>query len=86
MHVCIHRGSKQIGGSCVEVESRGQRILIDLGLPLAVIHRYWVSLFLIPTLTYLYELIVVGKTVGSYRLASEGEISRWNGFATALFW
>ena len=34
MRVCIHRGSKQIGGSCVEVESRGQRILIDLGLPL----------------------------------------------------
>jgi ribonuclease J len=34
MRVCIHRGSKQIGGSCVEVESRGQRLLLDLGLPL----------------------------------------------------
>jgi ribonuclease J len=34
MRVCIHRGSKQIGGSCVEVESCGQRLLIDLGLPL----------------------------------------------------
>ena len=34
MQVCIHRGSKQIGGSCVEVESQGQRLLIDLGLPL----------------------------------------------------
>jgi ribonuclease J len=34
MRVCIHRGSKQIGGSCVEVESLGQRLLIDLGLPL----------------------------------------------------
>ena len=34
MRVCIHRGSKQIGGSCVEVESIGQRLLIDLGLPL----------------------------------------------------
>jgi len=34
MRVCIHRGSKQIGGSCVEVESCGQRMLIDLGLPL----------------------------------------------------
>jgi len=34
MRVCIHRGSKQIGGSCVEVESQGQRIVIDLGLPL----------------------------------------------------
>lgn len=34
MHVCIHRGSHQIGGSCVEVVQDGQRILIDLGLPL----------------------------------------------------
>ncbi|MDT8782725.1 MAG: MBL fold metallo-hydrolase [Candidatus Bathyarchaeota archaeon] len=34
MRVCIHRGSKQIGGSCVEIESLGQRLLIDLGLPL----------------------------------------------------
>ena len=34
MRVCIHRGSKQIGGSCVELEESGQRILLDLGLPL----------------------------------------------------
>lgn len=34
MQVCIHRGSRQIGGSCVEVEQNGQQILIDLGLPL----------------------------------------------------
>jgi ribonuclease J len=34
MRACIHRGSKQIGGSCVEVENQGQRLLIDLGLPL----------------------------------------------------
>lgn len=34
MRVCIHRGSKQIGGSCVELEHDGRRILVDLGLPL----------------------------------------------------
>lgn len=34
MRVCIHRGSKQIGGSCVEVESCGKRLLVDFGLPL----------------------------------------------------
>lgn len=34
MRVCIHRGSKQIGGSCVEINSCGQRLLIDFGLPL----------------------------------------------------
>jgi len=30
----IHRGSQQIGGTCVELEARGHRILLDLGLPL----------------------------------------------------
>jgi len=35
MNVCIHRGSKEIGGSCVEViSSDGKRLIIDLGLPL----------------------------------------------------
>jgi ribonuclease J len=34
MNLVIHRGSNQIGGSCVEVESQGGRLLIDLGLPL----------------------------------------------------
>ncbi|MFI4912976.1 MAG: MBL fold metallo-hydrolase [Sedimentisphaeraceae bacterium JB056] len=34
MRVCIHRGCKQIGGSCVEVEKDGQRLLVDIGLPL----------------------------------------------------
>ena len=35
MKVCIHRGSKEIGGSCVEVVADcGQRIILDLGLPL----------------------------------------------------
>jgi ribonuclease J len=30
----IHRGTQQIGGTCVELEARGERILLDLGLPL----------------------------------------------------
>ena len=34
MKACIRRGSKQIGGSCIEVEQDGKRLLIDLGLPL----------------------------------------------------
>jgi len=34
MQVCIHRGTKQIGGSCVEVEHAGCRIVLDFGLPL----------------------------------------------------
>jgi len=34
MQICIHRGAKEIGGSCVEVISAGKRLIIDLGLPL----------------------------------------------------
>ncbi|MGL1921249.1 MAG: MBL fold metallo-hydrolase [Hyphomicrobiales bacterium] len=34
MRVKIHRGTKEIGGSCIEVEAQGKRILLDLGLPL----------------------------------------------------
>jgi ribonuclease J len=34
MNLCIHRGAKEIGGSCVEIEADGQRLLLDLGLPL----------------------------------------------------
>lgn len=39
MRVCIHRGSHQIGGSCVEVEQDGLRLLLDLGLPLDAEHN-----------------------------------------------
>jgi ribonuclease J len=34
MRVCIHRGTQQIGGTCVEIEASGSRIIVDLGLPL----------------------------------------------------
>jgi len=37
MRVCIHRGTKQIGGTCVEIEASGSRIIVDLGLPLDAI-------------------------------------------------
>lgn len=34
MRVCIHRGSRQIGGTCVEIAFESRRLLLDLGLPL----------------------------------------------------
>jgi ribonuclease J len=38
MRVRIHRGAHEIGGSCVEVESRaGRRIVLDVGAPLVSI-------------------------------------------------
>lgn len=34
MRICIHRGTKEIGGTCIEIESQGKRIVLDVGLPL----------------------------------------------------
>ena len=34
MKARIHRGARQIGGSCIELESAGHRLLLDLGRPL----------------------------------------------------
>jgi ribonuclease J len=34
MKLRVHRGTREIGGTCIELESAGSRILLDLGLPL----------------------------------------------------
>ncbi len=34
MQARIHRGADEVGGSCIEVESRGERLVLDLGRPL----------------------------------------------------
>lgn len=34
MKVRIHRGCDEVGGSCIELEARGERIVLDLGRPL----------------------------------------------------
>jgi ribonuclease J len=34
MRACIHRGAVEVGGSCVELEADGRRLLLDIGRPL----------------------------------------------------
>jgi ribonuclease J len=34
MQLIIHRGTHEIGGSCVEIKTSSTRIIIDIGLPL----------------------------------------------------
>lgn len=34
MQIIIHRGSKEIGGSCVEISNKNSRIIIDIGMPI----------------------------------------------------
>lgn len=39
MKLTIHRGTKEIGGSCIEVTTASTRLVLDLGLPLVDAHR-----------------------------------------------
>lgn len=34
MKLTIHRGAAEVGGTCIEVESKGTRIVLDIGMPL----------------------------------------------------
>jgi len=34
MQACIHRGTQEIGGTCIELQSQGKRLVLDVGLPL----------------------------------------------------
>src|SRR5581483_3570922 len=39
MKLTIHRGSKEIGGSCIELTAGSTRLVLDLGLPLVDANR-----------------------------------------------
>lgn len=34
MEITIHRGSKEVGGTCIEVQSDNTRLILDIGMPL----------------------------------------------------
>ena len=34
MRVRIHRGTKEVGGNCIELASDGKTVLLDMGMPL----------------------------------------------------
>jgi len=48
MRACIHRGTREIGGTCVEIESHGRRLVLDVGLPLEVADAATVPLHDVP--------------------------------------
>lgn len=39
MKITIHRGTREIGGSCVEIVALSTRIVLDLGLPIVDVNR-----------------------------------------------
>jgi ribonuclease J len=44
MRVKIHRGAQEVGGTCIEVESSGSRIVFDVGRPLDALRDEFVPL------------------------------------------
>ena len=39
MELTIHRGTKEIGGTCVELRTNNSRIIVDLGIPLVSVRK-----------------------------------------------
>lgn len=50
MRAKIHRGAHEIGGSCVELEAEGQRLVLDIGTPLTTDFDEEVALPAVPGL------------------------------------
>ncbi len=48
MRICIHRGTQEIGGTCVEIESHGKRLVLDVGLPLDAVDPETIPLHPVP--------------------------------------
>jgi ribonuclease J len=77
MKICIHRGANQIGGSCVEVECRNSRIVLDVGLPLNVVSPDDVELPDVPGFTS-PDPSLLGVIISHPHLDHYGLVSRIN--------
>ena len=73
MRVCIRRGAKQIGGTCIEIESQGLRLVLDLGTPLDAEDSAKVELPAVPgfdqTDTTLLGIVISHPHMDHYGLA-----------------
>ena len=60
MRVRIHRGSREIGGNCVELEVGAKRLVLDLGLPLDTSPTEEVALPDVPGLAFWDDPSLIG--------------------------
>jgi ribonuclease J len=69
MKLIIHRGTKEIGGSCVELKSARTRIIVDLGIPLvdAKKERFNTNVLEGKTIPQLKKLGILPQVKGLYR-------------------
>ena len=71
MRVRIHRGTREIGGNCIEVESDNKRLVLDVGRPLDADPAAEVPLPEVPGLAEVVRFVGVGDGPG--RLQGEDD-------------
>jgi ribonuclease J len=74
MQVRIHRGSKEIGGSCVEVEADGARLVLDVGKPLSAGWNDKVPLPAVPGLADADDPSLLGVLISHSHLDHYGQL------------
>ena len=69
MQLIIHRGTQEIGGSCVEIKTTNSRILIDLGMPLVSSsgERFDPNILKGKSVEDLKKLVVLPRIEGLYK-------------------
>ena len=68
MKLIIHRGTQEIGGSCVELKTDATRLLIDFGIPLTTQKEKFDSKFLLgKSIEELKALKILPQVNGLYR-------------------
>lgn len=74
MQLIIHRGTKEIGGSCVELQTAKTRILIDFGMPLVDEKRepFDASILRGKSIGQLKELKILSDIKGLYKDEPKG--------------
>src|SRR5687767_8709481 len=76
MRVRIHRGAREIGGSCVEVSSRGARLILDVGKPLSAGPREHVPLPAVPGLSDGGDPLLLGVLISHPHLDHYGLVDQ----------
>ena len=75
VHARIHRGANEVGGSCIEIESQGERLVLDLGRPLRAKRGENIPLPRVPGLEHrdlsLRAVVISHPHLDHYGLADE---------------
>ena len=67
VNITIHRGSHEVGGTCIELQSAGDRLILDVGLPLFDSHGHPLDLGFRPSQKELADRGLLPDAAGLFR-------------------